>query len=110
MAQYIQVYDPKKNKLVTAGVLTNGTFIKAVNPTKHFLRLVGGYAIQSNAINQLKELSCNKIIFNTGKEIYTSSFERFLVNAKELDIGSGLQYAINLKFLAKEDKNQLKFL
>lgn len=110
MAQYIQVYDPKKNKLVTAGVLTNGTFIKAVNPTKHFLRLVGGYAIQSSAVNQLKELDCSRIIFNAGKELYTSTFANFLDKSTELDIGSGFQYAISLKYLSKTDKNQLKFL
>lgn len=110
MNTYLTTFDAKKCQLVNAGIVSGRTFIKKVNPKRHFLRIANGYAIQSDVCNQLNEMQVNKIIFNEGNQLRTCSLDIFNQYCEEINLGSGFQKAINIKYLATESKKQLSFV
>ncbi len=99
----IYVFDEKKQSQVLAGELINGDFIKNVVRSKHYLRIVSGYAISKEAVDKINGM-CENIIINEAdtKNTFTIKFTDFLENSKTWSHGHGEQKTISEKFLTKK--------
>lgn len=107
MIQEIRTYDPKKHKIVKAGFVENNVFFKHIEP-QHLIRIIGGYGIQDKVVNDLIEMGIKSIVFILGDRHLQISMESFLKNSTEIDLGHGVQKAINIKWLSDLSKEQLK--
>lgn len=106
----IFVYDQKKDKSVCAGYVINNNFVRKVDPKKHWLKIIDGYAIQSYAFNILYERKINDILFIEPKRVLKCSVNTMFEFGNDIDLGHGLQRGINKKYLKIEDKKQLQLL
>jgi len=89
----IRTYDPKKSKLIMAGEFDDKdkSFYKKCKP-QHFMKIVGGYGIQEDVIQQLKEMDCEKIYLTTNTGKYVNPFKDWLArDIKVLNYGHGKQ-------------------
>jgi hypothetical protein len=103
----IITFDKRKNKKVLAGRIENTTFIREVNPSKHFIKNFNGYAIQSEVFQQLQRLNVRSIRFveNTGRQLAVS-LDGFISNGISFDYGHGHQIACDVKRMTVIDPNQ----
>lgn len=87
----VVTWDPKKNKMVKAGRIEGKTFIREVK-AEHFMRMIQGYAIQEDAINQLIEAGVNKVVIRTATGDLVSKLAEWLEpDIKVRDWGHGFQ-------------------
>lgn len=103
----IGTFDMAKNRLVIAGEIKNKTYFKKVIRAKHFFRIYGGYAIQTEIINELKDCVQEIVIQeDTGNE-YRISMENFIKRGFDVDSGHGKQTVVNEKYFSKIEKDQI---
>jgi len=91
MKHVIQVYDPKKQIQVKAGIFDTDTltFWKKAAP-KHYMVKEHGYGFQEELIPVLEHLGCSKITIETKTTKHTFDFA-CLQSRKPKDYGHGLQ-------------------
>ena len=102
MVKEIFTYDPKKKKYVKAGVIRKETFVKPLSRSKHYLRIVSGYAIQEDVIEQIKPF-VDKIRFqerDTGEK-YEITLVEFILYSRPWTHGHGRQLTISEKYFTK---------
>lgn len=58
----VTIFDVKKNKHVLCGNIDGETFIKEVNPAKHYHRIRGGYCISKEVVDFLESKGNVRII------------------------------------------------
>lgn len=93
--------DPGKHKPIKAGALIGDTFHKTVKRSKHYLRIVAGYAIQLDVFKQLQELgikTVNIVESDTGA-IYTSPLTEWVKNGGTWSHGHGEQRTLSTKYM-----------
>lgn len=76
IATPLYINDPIKGN-VQVGTINPGTlvFYKKVTRSRHYFRLVSGYALQKEAFEKLERIGCTKIIIvetDTGKNLEAS--------------------------------------
>lgn len=99
----LYTFDKVKNRSVKVGVVIGNTFVKKVNRKKHYLRMISGYAIQSDIVEKLYQLDIKQIKFIEDKSrTYIIFIEDFKLYSKKIDLKHGLQYAIPERYLKKE--------
>lgn len=103
----IGTFDAAKNKIVMAGEIKNNLYIKKVNRSKHFLRIYGGYAIQKEILQELKDSVTDIIIQEDTGDEYRITMENFLKRGFDIDFGHGKQTVVNEKYFSKKEKYQL---
>lgn len=105
----ITTFDTAKNKTIITGEILNDSYVKRVTRSKHFLRNYGGYAIQKEILNNIKD-SVKEIVIleDTGSE-FRISIENFIKRGFDIDWGHGKQVVVNEKFFTKKEKSQLYF-
>jgi len=94
--------DPAKPRKVMAGYIDGDWFIKEVKRSKHYLRVVSGYAIQDDVVNQIKDKVANIRIkeVDTGSEFSVSMVD-FLNASRPWTHGHGTQRVISERYLTK---------
>lgn len=94
-------FDPKKRSKVLVGDIVGDTLTKKVNPAKHFMRVVDGYGIQYQAIQELKEMGIKTIVIeeSTGKS-WKSPLSNWEEHSKTADYGNGKQVFLSLKYMS----------
>jgi hypothetical protein len=103
----IGTFDKAKNKVVMTGEVKNNLYIKKVNRSKHFLRIYGGYAIQKEILDELKDSITDIIIQeDTGVE-YRITMENFIKRGFDIDFSHGKQTVVNEKYFTKKEKDQI---
>lgn len=78
-----------RGRVVKAGYIEGDTFHKTVDRKKHYMRVVGGYGIQSHVFNQLNVKNI-KLKEKRGKT-WTIPLEVWKEHGKEADYGYGKQ-------------------
>lgn len=86
----ITTYDVRKSKIVKAGALIDGVFIKECN-SKHFMKIHQGYGIQEDVIQKLIENKCEKVMIKTTTEVLISNLIDWLQFGVVSDYGNGKQ-------------------
>lgn len=95
-------FDPRKNKTVLAGEIELDTFFKKVEP-KHFMKIIQGYGIQENVIEQLKSKGIKNIKIITNVSQYASTLDDWLApDIKVLDYGNGKQRFMPIHRMKRE--------
>ncbi len=93
----IKTYDPKKDKMVKAGILDGDTFYKNVN-SKHFMRKEAGYGISHGVIVELELAGCEHVVIKSKTKTYSSLFLAWL-HAPLKNYGSGLQKFVPVRLM-----------
>mgnify|MGYP001611760595 FL=1 len=75
------------NEGQTVGDLFEGVYSKRVQSSKHFMRRMNGYAIETSILDDLSKMGCKEIrIFETESEtIYSVSFQTFMDKSVAID-------------------------
>ena len=91
----LKVFDPKKGCYVKAGFITGGYFCKPVVRKRHFLRVLKGYALQKEVVQELVKLNVNgiRITEDTGK-VLEVTLDDFVRDSLFWERGHGKQYVI----------------
>jgi hypothetical protein len=92
-------YDTKKKKKVLVGEIQGELLIKTVNPTIYFMRVVGGYGIQYNALLELIGKVKKIVIKETGGEQWEATPEYWKEHCSIADYGNGKQAFLSLKYM-----------
>lgn len=96
----LNVFDPKKRKLVLCGMTVGNTLFREVS-RKHFMRVVDGYGIQKEAFDIFREKGIERIILTekeTGKK-WESKVENWRIFGRLNDYGHGKQWFLSLKYM-----------
>lgn len=102
-------FDPRKSKKVLIGEVVGEALFKTVDPTKHFMRVVGGYGIQYQALLELKQAGIKKIIIKEdGGNQWEAPLDSWFNHSKLADYGSGKQYFLGLKFMTPHKRVEAK--
>jgi hypothetical protein len=99
----IEAYDPKKGYSVKAGETTGNIFRKEVTRSKHYFRLVSGYAIQKSVYEKLIAEKIKKIVIkekDTG-DILTSDIDDWKEHRGKGNWGHGTQMVLSEKYMQK---------
>lgn len=93
-------WDAKKRKQVLVGEINGKQLIKKVDPLKHFMRVVGGYGIQYEALVELKAKGITRVtIQEKGGKEWDSTIEDWFNNSSFADYGNGKQAFLSLKYM-----------
>lgn len=106
MSNDILIFDKKKSKMVKCGHIQDDCFIKNVISKKHFIRIYSGYAVQAEALENIKKLCKYIIIKEDNNKTYKISIEDFIKNSLKWNGGHGLQYVIPVKYMRESNKEQ----
>lgn len=98
-AMKILSYDPRKKKTILCGYLKGDTFVREVDPKKHFMKVLQGYGIQEDAFQTLINSGCSRIIMKTKTDEYLASVKDWVEHSKIADYSSGKQRFLSLKFM-----------
>lgn len=96
----LNVFDPKKRKLVLCGLTVGDTLFREVSK-KHFMRVVDGYGIQKEAFEVFEEKGIEKIILTekeTGQK-WQSKVSDWKLFGRLNDYGHGKQWFLSLKYM-----------
>lgn len=95
-------FDKKKNKMVKCGDIEGDTFYREVKP-EHFMRVVGGYGIQSDAFEYLvKSKVFHVLLINSqNPDKFKSRIDDWIIHGKTADYGHGKQRFLSLKFMKR---------
>lgn len=97
----LYTFDPRKGRKILVGDVQGTNLIKEVDPIKHFMRVVDGYGIQHNALNELRIKGVKKIIIREkGGKVWESTLENWDEHCKVADYGNGKQAFLSLKFMS----------
>lgn len=111
LREVVYCYDPQKNRDVKAGYIEDGVFFKHVMRRKHFLRVVSGYAIQTDVINILHNRGVKniKIIEKDTRAEFNIPMADFMRLSRPWSHGHGQQLCISEKFFNQpKPKEELK--
>ena len=94
MSLPIKVYDPKKQKTVTTGILHGNTYCRMV-PQSNVMRLIfpGTIGMSEEVVKILQGSNCRYVslnLFNYDK-LYISKLEQWVLSELKADMGHGLQ-------------------
>lgn len=95
MIEDIYTHDPGKNRDVLVGRIKNQTFYRSVVRSRHYVRALGGYALQHDVVATLIERGVRFVCFSedTGKK-WTFPFWLFLDKRVHFNKGHGDQWVI----------------
>lgn len=93
-------FDPKKQKKILCGDLKDGTLYRDVS-TKHFMRVVDGYGIQYQALQELKAQGVKYIVIQEKEngKAWRATLESWEANSKTADYGHGKQVFLSMKYM-----------
>jgi hypothetical protein len=93
-------YDIKKKKYIKCGEVDKDSFLRKVRST-HFMRVVGGYGIQEDALTQLAERKVTKIAIyvEDTHTMWYSTLKDWIDYGRSADYGHGKQRFLSLKYM-----------
>ncbi len=105
----IKVYDPRKRCQVTAGYIKDNYFCKPVVRKRHFLRVLSGYALQKEVVQELVRRNVTGIrIIEDNKKTREVSLQDFVTKAVAWERGHGEQFVIPEKYLKSSDEAYIR--
>jgi len=99
----IKTYDPRKGYSVKAGEVIGNVFRKEVKRHKHYFRIVEGYGIQADVMEELKRRKIKKILIketDTG-DVLVSDLENWKIHEGKGNWGHGRQFVLSEKYMQK---------
>jgi len=97
LAMKITTFDPKKNKMVTVGILKDRVFTKKVNKN-HFMVKEQGYGIQQDVLEKLMIAGCDKITLKTKTKTYCNYLSDWITKGNLENYEHGPQVFLNKKY------------
>lgn len=96
----LNVYDPKKRKLVLCGLTIGNALFREVSK-KHFMRVVDGYGIQKEAFDVFREKGIERIILKEKESglKWESSVADWRIFGRLADYGHGKQWFLSMKYM-----------
>jgi len=102
-------WDSRKHKKVLVGEINGDTLIKKVNPLTHFMRVVGGYGIQYEALLDLLTKVKHIKVIETEGETWETTPKIWQEHCHIADYGSGKQAFLSLKYMTRHKKEEEPF-
>jgi hypothetical protein len=105
------VFDPNKNKLVLCGYVDKDTFLRDVNSTRHFMKVVGGYGVQEIAFEELEKRGIKNVLIRETdtKKNWFSKLSDWIDHGKVGDYGHGKQRFLGMKHMLLVNKGGEKY-
>ncbi len=103
----VRTPDPEKGILVTCGYIDGTIFTRNVKP-EHFMRVVGGYGIQEQVFDYLKNNNIETIILKVdGGEWWESPLSTWVEHGNVANYGHGKQRFLSTKYMSRSPSKEL---